>query len=67
MKKEELINFLQDGDLITFDGEEDKFTFNKSKMILERYEDTPFPLEIEKVNPDTIINIERLQSVYKVD
>ena len=67
MKKEELINFLQDGDLVTLLAENEKFTFNKSKMILESYEGTPYPIEIDRLNPDSIVNIERLQSVYKVD
>lgn len=65
MNLEDLLNFLEDGDLITLTGEDEKFIFNKSEMILEKFRGTPWPIELAKFNPDFIVNIERLQSIYK--
>lgn len=62
---QKLIEFLQDGDIISLLDEDKKFTFNKSKMILEDEPNTPFPIEINYLKPHMIVNIERYVSVIE--
>ena len=61
---QELIEFLHNGDIISLLDEDKKFTFNKSKMILEDEPNTPFPIEINYLKPHMIVDIERRVSVF---
>jgi hypothetical protein len=61
---QELIDFLQDGDIVTLTDENKRFTFNKSKMILEDEPNTPFPIEIKDLKLHMIVDIERRVSVF---
>lgn len=62
--KEDLKNLLKDGDIVTLHDTEKKFTFNKSKMILEDEENTPFPITLEELKVEWIEDIQRLTSIY---
>lgn len=64
MTKEDLKNLLKDGDIVTLHDTEKKFTFNKSKMILEDEENTPFPITLEELKVEWIEDIQRLTSIY---
>jgi hypothetical protein len=65
MKLEDLTKILEDGDIVILHDTDKKFTFNKSKMILEDEPNTIFPIKIKDLKIDWIKDIQRLTSIFK--
>ena len=64
-ENKKLIEFLEDGDILTLHSDDRKFIFNKSKMIFEDEPDTQFPIELKNLKLHMIVDIERKLSVFE--